>query len=54
MGLLIPQTMNEEILALYQEVYQPKRAPGEVQCLDNMAEETCIKKPGGTKGTPQV
>ena len=43
MGLLTPQTMNEEILALYQEVYQLKRAPGEVQCSDNMAEETHIE-----------
>ena len=31
MGLLTPQTMYEEILALYQEVYQLRRDPGEVQ-----------------------
>ena len=43
MGLLTPQTMHEEILALYQEVYQLKRDPGEVQCSENMVEETCIK-----------
>ena len=42
MGLLTPQTMNE-ILVLYQEVYQCRRAPGEVQCLDNTAEETHIE-----------
>ena len=43
MGLLTPQMMHDKILTLYQEVYQPNRAPGEVQCLDNTAEETHIK-----------
>ena len=43
MGLLTPQTTHEEILALYQEVYQLKRGPGEVQCSESTAEETQIK-----------
>ena len=43
MGLLIPQTTHEETLALYQEVYQLKRGPWEVQCSENMAEETHIE-----------
>ena len=42
-GLLIPSPMYEEILTLYQEVYQLKRDPGEVQCSENMVEETCIE-----------
>ena len=40
MGLLTPQTTHEEILVLYQEVYQLKRDPGEVQCSEDIAEET--------------
>ena len=40
MGLLTPQTTHEEILTLYQEVYQLKRGPGEVQCSENIVEET--------------
>ena len=40
MGLLTPQTMLEEILALYQEVYQLRRDPGEVQRSDDTVEET--------------
>ena len=43
MGLLTPQTMHEEILALYQEVFQLKRNPGEIQYSEKMAEETHIK-----------
>ena len=50
MGLLTSQTMNEEILALYQEVLSvpgsliSSRGPlGAVQCSNNMAEETHIK-----------
>ena len=39
MGLLTPEMMLEEILALYQEVYQLKRDPGEVQCSAGAAEE---------------
>ena len=39
MGLLTPETMLEEILVLYQEVYQLKRDPGEVQHSNNAAEE---------------
>ena len=40
MGLLTPQTTHEEILVLYQEVYQFKRDPGEVQCSEDIVEET--------------
>ena len=43
MGLLTPQTMHEEILALYKEVYQLKRDPGEVQCSEDAVEETYIE-----------
>ena len=43
MGLLNPQTTHEEILALYQEVYQLRRDPGEVQCSEDIAEETQAK-----------
>ena len=43
MGLLTPQTTHKEILALYQEVCQLKRGPGEAQCSENMAEETCVE-----------
>ena len=39
MGLLTPKTMLEEILVLYQETYQLKRDPGEVQCSADVAEE---------------
>ena len=52
MGLLTPQTTKEEILALYQEVYRLKRAPGEAQCSNNMAEETGIESLEDTKGMP--
>ena len=43
MGPLTSQTTHNEILALYQEVYQLKRDPGEVQCSENTVEETQIK-----------
>ena len=43
MVLLTLQTMHDEILDLYQEVYWLKRDPGEVQCLENIAEETQIE-----------
>ena len=39
MGLLTPKTMLEGILILYQEAYQLKRGPGEVQCSADVAEE---------------
>ena len=38
-GLLTPKMTLEEILILYQEVYQLKRDPGEVQCSAGAAEE---------------
>ena len=43
MGLLTPPATQEEILALYQEVYQLKRDPGEVLCSEDTVEETCIE-----------
>ena len=39
MGILTPEMMLEEILVLYQEIYQLKRDPGEVQCSAGVAEE---------------
>ena len=39
MGLLTPTTMHDEIMALYQGVYQLRRDPGEVQCSKDAAEE---------------
>ena len=39
MGLLTPEMMLKEILALYQEVYQLKSDPGGVQCSTCAAEE---------------
>ena len=39
MGLLTPETTLRRILVLYQEVYQLKRDPGEVQCSAGAAEE---------------
>ena len=39
MGLLTPLMMHDEIMALYQDVYQLKRDPGEVQCSKDAAEE---------------
>ena len=39
MGLLTPEMMLEEILVLYQEVYQLKRDHGGVQCSAGAAEE---------------
>ena len=50
MGLLIPQTTHEKILALYQEVSQLKREPGEVQCSEDIVEE--CQDSGSTKGAP--
>ena len=38
-GLLTPETMLEEILVSYQETYQLKRDPGEVQYSADAAEE---------------
>ena len=43
MGLLTPETMLDEILVFYQEVYQLKRDPGEVQCSAGAAEEAHIE-----------
>ena len=43
MGLLTPQTTYEEILALYKKVYQLKRDSGEVQCSEDIVEETCAE-----------
>ena len=43
MGLLSPKMMLEDILVLYQEVYQFKRDPGEVQCSAGAAEEAHIE-----------
>ena len=43
MGLLTPGTMLKEILALYWEVFQLKRDPGEVQCSEDTVEETQIE-----------
>ena len=59
MGLLTPQMIHKEILTLYQKEGLPndtwgnldlvpgglptQEGPGEVQCLDNAVEETCIK-----------
>ena len=43
MGLLTPEMTLEEILVLYQEVYQLKRDPGEVQCSADAAEEAHIE-----------
>ena len=43
MGMLTPQTTHKEILALYLEVYQLKRDPGEVQCSEDVVEETCAE-----------
>ena len=42
-GLLTSKTMLKEILILYQEVYQLKRDPGEVQCSKDTTEGTCIE-----------
>ena len=39
LGLLTPKTTLGEILVLYQEAYQLKRDPGEVQCSADAAEE---------------
>ena len=39
MGLMTPEIMLEEILVLYQEVYQLNGDLGEVQCSDNAAGE---------------
>ena len=39
MGLLTPKTMLEEILVLYQEVFQLNWDPGGVQCSTGAAEE---------------
>ena len=39
MGLLTPKMMLEEILVLYQETYQLRSDPGEVQCSTGVAEE---------------
>ena len=38
-----PNDVQEEILALYQEVSQLKRDNGEVQCLEDAVEETHIE-----------
>ena len=43
MVLLTPRMMLDEILVLYQEVYQLKRDPGEVQCSAGAAEEAHIE-----------
>ena len=43
MGLLTPEMALEEILALYQEVYQLKREPAGVQCTEDMVGETHIE-----------
>ena len=43
MGLLTLQTTHEEILALYQEVYQLKRDPGEDPCSEDTVEEIWIE-----------
>ena len=43
MGLLTPEMTLKEILVLYQEVYQLKRDPGEVQCSADAAEEAHIE-----------
>ena len=40
MGLLTRQTTHEEILALYKDVYQLRRDPGEVQCSKDIVEKT--------------
>ena len=42
-GLLTPETMLEEILVLYQETYQLKRDPGEVQHSVDVAKEAHIE-----------
>ena len=43
MEMLTLETTCEEIMALYQEVYQLKRNPGEVPCLEDMTEEIQIE-----------
>ena len=43
MEMLTPETTQDEVMALYQEVYQLKRNPGEVPCLEDTAKEIQIE-----------
>ena len=43
MEMQILETTHEEVMALYQEVYQLKRNPGEVPCLEDTTEEIQIE-----------
>ena len=43
MEILTPETTQGEVTALYQEVYQLKRNPGEVLCSEDTMEETHIE-----------
>ena len=43
MELLIQETTQEEIMALYHQVYQLKRKPGKVPCSQDMTEETHVE-----------
>ena len=43
MELLTLETTQEEIMTLYYQVYQLKRSPREVPCLEDTVEETCME-----------
>ena len=43
MELLTQETTWEEIMALYHQVYQLKRSPGPVPCLEDTTEEIHIE-----------
>ena len=43
MHLLTEETTQEEVVALYHEVYQLKRSPREFPCSEDTAEETHLE-----------
>ena len=43
MEMLTSESTQEEIMALYHQVYQLKRDPCEISCSEDTAEETLIE-----------
>ena len=52
MGLLTPQTMHKEILALYQEVLSVQKGPWGSPVLKKYGRGDLDQNSGDTKGTP--